>query len=91
MIGSRRELFTDRCLISSMTGLRLRLHEPQMQPLSRSPLRGTYITILADHEIEGQMSWNGHPELGKLAGCPVRIRFIMKEADLYSLRFVKNV
>ena len=49
MIGSRRELFTDRCLISSMTGLRLRLHEPQMQPLSRSPLRGTYITIYKTH------------------------------------------
>lgn len=38
-------------------------------------------------EIEGIMRWKNGPDLGALAGTPVRLRFVMKDADLYSLRF----
>jgi len=31
--------------------------------------------------------WKGNPDLATLAGQPVRLRFVLSDADLYSLRF----
>jgi len=31
--------------------------------------------------------WKNDPDLGTLAGKPVRLRFVMRDADLYSLKF----
>ena len=42
---------------------------------------------LIGNEIEKAVSWKGNPDLRKLAGSPVRLRFVMKDSDLYSLRF----
>jgi hypothetical protein len=39
------------------------------------------------NEIEKSVTWQGNPALAALAGKPVRLRFIMKDADLYSIRF----
>ena len=38
-------------------------------------------------EIERVVAWKGGADLSQLAGQPVRLRFVMKDADLYSLRF----
>lgn len=38
-------------------------------------------------EIEKTVEWGSQPDLGQLAGQAVRLRFVMKDADLYSLRF----
>ena len=38
-------------------------------------------------EIEGQVEWGPGTSLGHLAGEPIRLRFALKDADLYSLRF----
>ena len=38
-------------------------------------------------DIEHEVRWQGAPDLGRLAGTPVRLRFTMRDADLYSLRF----
>ena len=38
-------------------------------------------------EIDRVISWKGGMEVGKFAGKVVRLRFAMKDADLYSLRF----
>jgi hypothetical protein len=38
-------------------------------------------------EIERAVSWKGNTDVGALAGKPVRLRFVMKAADLYSVRF----
>ena len=38
-------------------------------------------------DIERAVSWQGQCELKQLAGKPVRLRFVMKDADLYSIRF----
>lgn len=35
------------------------------------------------------VSWNSDADLSKLAGQPVRLRFQLQDADLYSFRFVK--
>ena len=38
-------------------------------------------------EISRIVSWNGGDDVGSLAGKTVRLRFVMQDADLYSLRF----
>ena len=42
--------------------------------------------IIGD-EISRIVSWEAGSDVGGLAGRPVRLRFVMKDADLYSLRF----
>ena len=38
-------------------------------------------------EIEGVMGWNAGSGVDKLAGRAVRLRFVLKDADLYAFRF----
>lgn len=38
-------------------------------------------------EIAGLVSWKDTTDVGKLAGKPIRLRFVMNEADVYSLKF----
>ncbi len=38
-------------------------------------------------EVERVVEWSAGYDLGALAGTPIRLRFAMKEADLYSIRF----
>jgi hypothetical protein len=37
--------------------------------------------------VEQEVRWDQGPDVGPLAGKPVRLRFVMKDADLYSFRF----
>lgn len=37
--------------------------------------------------IEQVVEWRNGPDLGRLAGIPVRLRFALKDADLFALRF----
>ena len=38
-------------------------------------------------EVEHAVAWKGGSDLAPLGGRPVRLRFVMKDADLYSIRF----
>ena len=38
-------------------------------------------------DLERVVRWDSGADLSRLAGQPVRLRFVMKDADLYSLRF----
>jgi len=38
-------------------------------------------------QVERVVAWKGGSDVGRLAGRPIRLRFVMKDADLYSLRF----
>ena len=38
-------------------------------------------------EIDRVASWSSGKDVGKLAGKPVRLRFVLKDADLYSFKF----
>ena len=62
----------------------------EIQDVEGKPLLGFSLSecweIIGD-EIERVVTWQENPELGALAGKPVRLRFVMKDADLYSLRF----
>ena len=37
--------------------------------------------------IAWPVTWQGRADVGRLAGRPVRLRFVMREADLYALQF----
>ena len=43
-------------------------------------------TIVGD-EIERTVTWAGGSDVRRLAGRPIRLRFAMRDADLYALRF----
>ena len=38
-------------------------------------------------EIDGKVSWNGGGDVSALAGKPVRLRFVLKDADIYAFKF----
>ena len=62
----------------------------EIQDAAGKPIPG-YTLAEADeligNEIDRSVSWKGKEDVGPLAGKPVRLRFVMKDADLYSLRF----
>ncbi|MCY3775780.1 MAG: hypothetical protein OXH11_07330 [Candidatus Aminicenantes bacterium] len=62
----------------------------EVQDIEGRPVPGFSLSecreIIGD-EIERPVTWEGHPDLGQLSGKTVRLRFVMKDADLYSMRF----
>lgn len=44
------------------------------------------IEIYGD-ELERPVSWKSGSDVSRLAGQPIRLRFVMRDADLYSIRF----
>lgn len=62
----------------------------EIQDESGKPIPGYSLAecdeILGD-SLNQPVHWNGVSELKPLAGKPVRLRFLLKDADLYSLRF----
>lgn len=62
----------------------------EVQDASGKPIRGFTLDdcpeVIGD-EIERVVAWKGGKDLSKLAGQPVRLRFVMKDADLFSIRF----
>lgn len=42
---------------------------------------------LLGNSVEREVHWKAGPDVSRLAGKPVRLRFVMNEADLYSLKF----
>ena len=40
--------------------------------------------------ISGIVKWKGSPDVSRLSGQPIRLRFVMNEADLFSLRFAAD-
>ncbi len=62
----------------------------EIQDAPGKPIAG--YTLADSPEIYGDaiaeaVRWKGGDDVGKLAGSPVRLRFVMKDADLYSIRF----
>lgn len=43
-------------------------------------INGNYIRVCA--------SWKGNPDVGSLAGKPIRLRFVMRDTKLFSFQFV---
>lgn len=62
----------------------------EIQDMEGRPLPGFALAdsseIIGD-EIRRTASWKSGADLGKLAGTPVRLRFVLKDADVFSFRF----
>lgn len=41
-------------------------------------------------EIGGKVSWNEGGDVGALAGKPIRLRFVLKDADIYAFKFASD-
>jgi hypothetical protein len=61
----------------------------EVQDATGTPIQGHTLADsveLIGNEIERVVAWKGGSDLGQLR-MPVRLRFVMKESDLYALRF----
>jgi hypothetical protein len=64
----------------------------EIQGLDGRPLAGFALADaneLFGDEITGTYSWKSGGDVSSLAGRPVRLRFVLKDADVYSYRFSK--
>jgi len=43
--------------------------------------------VIIGNEISRLVAWNGKTDVSSLAGKPVRLKFYLKDADLYSIKF----
>lgn len=66
-------------------GVRVEVQEPDGKPVPGHALADA--TEIIGDEIERVVSWKQGAGLKRFEGKPVRLRFAMKDADLYSLRF----
>ena len=62
----------------------------EIQDASGKPRQGFALTdcpeIFGD-EIERVITWENGSDVGRLAGEPIRLRFVIRDADLYAFRF----
>ena len=40
-------------------------------------------------DIERKVQWNDGADVGRLKGQPIRLRFVLKDADVYAFRFAR--
>ena len=62
----------------------------EMQDPSGKPIEGFSLADCPDHfgdTVERIVSWKNGTDVDRLAGKPVRLRFVLKDADIYSFRF----
>ncbi len=70
---------------SAVGSVQVEIQDPDGNPLDGFTL-AQCPEIFGD-EIEHVVAWEGGSDVSTLAGRPVRLRFVMKDADLYSIRF----
>ena len=66
-------------------GLRVELQDADGKPVPGYTLE--QCPELIGDDLARVVTWSGGSDVSQLAGSPVRLRFVMKDADLYSLRF----
>ena len=62
----------------------------EIQDAQGVPLPGLALSdseVMYGDSLEQPMLWRGNPDLGALAGTPLRLRFALRDADLFSFRF----
>ena len=62
----------------------------EVQDESGTPLPGLALgssSEMAGDEIERTVTWKTGSDLSRISGKPVRLRFVMKDADVYSFQF----
>ncbi|HJN17668.1 MAG TPA: LamG-like jellyroll fold domain-containing protein [Armatimonadota bacterium] len=70
---------------SAPGGIRVEIQDESGAPIPGFALADSVEQV--GNEIEREVSWEGGADVSALAGRPARLRFVMKDADLYALRF----
>lgn len=70
---------------SAAGGIRVEIQDAAGTPLAGYSLADAHEFV--GDQIDAVASWKGGSDLSALASQPVRLRFVMKDADLYSLQF----
>ena len=73
---------------SAAGGIRVEIQDAQGKPLPGFALADSVEAI--GNEIDRVVRWKKGSDLGTLAGQPVRLRFVMKDADLFALQFQQD-
>jgi len=68
-------------------GIRVEIQDPAGKPIPGYTLEDA-VPMVGD-EIERVVQWKSGTDVSKLAQRPVKLRFVMNDADVYSLRFRK--
>jgi hypothetical protein len=62
----------------------------ELQDDGGRPIKGFSLSdcdAFCGDEIEHTVTWNGKSDLGDLAGQTLRLRIVLKDADLFSIQF----
>ena len=70
---------------SAAGGMRVEIQDAEGQPIPGFALEDCVEVI--GNEIERDVAWQNGADVGSLAGRPVKLRFLMNDADLFALRF----
>jgi len=70
---------------SAAGSVRVELCDPSGQPLSG--FAAEECTEIVGNELDRVVTWKSESKLAELAGKPIRIRFLLKDADLFSFQF----
>jgi hypothetical protein len=81
----KREINHWTFLTSAAGSVRVELQDAQGVPLPGFALADS--EVMYGDSLQQPMLWRGNPDLGRWAGTPVRLRFVLKDADLFSMRF----
>jgi len=76
------------CSTSAVGSIRVEMQDERGRPLPGMSLADC--PEMFGDELEMEVPWPVNPTLWKWAGIPVRLRFVMRQADLYSLRFAES-
>ncbi len=85
--------FTGEQLVLNMSTSAAGSVQVEVQSADGEPIPGYALTDgspLIGDSIACQVAWKGGSDVGALAGQPVRLRFVMAEADLFALQFKKR-
>ena len=70
---------------SAAGSVKVEMQEPNGHPIAGYTLDDAS-KMIGDF-MERPIAWHGRTDVSPLAGRPVRLRFVMRDADLYSIRF----
>lgn len=70
---------------SAAGSIRVELQDASGKPIEGYTLADS-VEVVGDH-LERKVAWKAGTDLSALAGKPIRARFVMKDSDLFSMRF----
>jgi hypothetical protein len=83
----RGRRLTLNCATSTAGGVRVEIQDGRGQPIPGFAL-GQCHEVYGD-DLQRTVSWRQGADVGELAGRPVRLRFALRDADVFSFQFVE--